>query len=140
MDASDVIANKVHRAKKAGAKFDKRRETTLRKRSEKDAENGGGASTAASASKHKDFRAFGVAKFGRVHKTQQRNMDRSHRRDHVPLVDRSPSLLPPVVVVVMGPPGSGKSSLIKVRTHAWRHVPQFLQRRYLDHATFLYPF
>ena len=47
-------------------------------------------------------------------KMVQRNADREHRREHAPLVDRAVDTdPPPVVVVVMGPPGVGKSTLIK---------------------------
>lgn len=59
------------------------------------------------------LQAFGVAKFGRLHKNIQRNTDKSHRKEHAPLVDRSTEAPPPVVVVVMGPPGTGKSTLIR---------------------------
>jgi ribosome biogenesis protein BMS1 len=59
--------------------------------------------------------AFGVAKYGRAHREVQRNLDRSHRKEHVPISDRDLDLDPPVIVVVMGPAGVGKSTLIKVR-------------------------
>lgn len=63
------------------------------------------------------LQAYGVAKFGRAHKAIQRKLDLGHRKDRAPLVDRSAAaqVAPPVVVVVMGPPGSGKTTLIKVR-------------------------
>ena len=63
----------------------------------------------------KNAKAFGVAKIGRAHKAIQRKLDIGHRRDHVEAVDRSTVVPAPYVVVVMGPPGSGKSTLIKVR-------------------------
>lgn len=60
--------------------------------------------------------AFGVAKFGRAHRQIQRNLDLSHRKEHVPIVNRTdPDSAPPMVVTVMGPPKSGKTTLIKVR-------------------------
>ncbi len=58
--------------------------------------------------------AFGVSKYGRAHKVVQRNLDRSHRKEHVPISDRELDVEPPVVVVVMGPAGVGKTTLIKV--------------------------
>lgn len=36
-----------------------------------------------------------------------------HRKEHVPLVDRTEALPPPSLVVVMGPKGCGKSTLIR---------------------------
>ena len=93
---------KVHRPKQAGAKFNKRKEADKSKRHEND-------------KGHKDPRAFGVSKIVRARKAVQRKVDISHRKAHAPLVDRRPDVdLPPVVVVVMGPPKSGKTTLIKV--------------------------
>lgn len=59
-----------------------------------------------------------MAKYGRAHKTVQRNLDRSHQKEHVPISDRELDIAPPVVIVVMGPKGVGKSTLIK----AWARV------------------
>lgn len=59
------------------------------------------------------LQAFGLAKYGRAQKSVQRNLDMHHRKERAPVADRAPDVLPPVVVVVMGPPGSGKTTLIK---------------------------
>ncbi|KAJ3398596.1 Glycoside hydrolase 2 (Mannanase, beta-galactosidase), partial [Chytridiales sp. JEL 0842] len=40
-------------------------------------------------------------------------MDKDQTRLHVPMVDRTPLEPPPVVVAVVGPPGSGKTTLIR---------------------------
>ena len=69
---------------------------------------------ASSAFRRVSAQAFGVAKYGRAHKVVQRNLDRSHRKEHVPISDRELDVEPPVVVVVMGPAGVGKTTLIKV--------------------------
>jgi ribosome biogenesis protein BMS1 len=67
-------------------------------------------------------RAFSVAKVGKTKKRMQRNMDRSQKKEVVPLKDRRVQgsddavindMPPPAVVVVMGPKGVGKSTLIK---------------------------
>lgn len=120
MDAGDVRDNKTHRPKRAGAKADKRKAAEEGKRAAKAEERGH------KAQKHKDHRAFGVAKFGRLHKTLQRNADRAHRAEHAPLVDRTPLVAPPVMVVVVGPPGSGKSTLIKslVKHYTRQSLPE----------------
>lgn len=60
-------------------------------------------------------KAFGVAKRGRARKQIQRNLDSAHQKEYVPLANRVEEVPPPISVVVMGPPGSGKSSLIRVR-------------------------
>jgi AARP2CN (NUC121) domain/ATPase family associated with various cellular activities (AAA) len=59
--------------------------------------------------------AFGVFKASRGKKELQRNLDRSHQREHVALKSREleVSAPPPALVVVMGPPGVGKTTLIK---------------------------
>lgn len=114
-----MIANKTHRPKQSGAKADKRLANKLKKRDKDAAEDG------KSSKKHKDHRAFGVAKFGRLHKTMQRNTDRSHRKEHAELVDRTTDVPPPIMVVVMGPPGSGKSTLIRslVKGYTRQNLP-----------------
>lgn len=59
-------------------------------------------------------RAFSVANIGRTQRTIQRNSDRKHQKEYVPLKDRRAAKdsneAPPSVVVVMGPPGVGKVS------------------------------
>lgn len=66
-------------------------------------------------------RAFSVSKIGKTKKRMQRNLDRGHKKEVVPLKDRRvlvrdeedvTCLPPPSTVVVMGPRGVGKSTLI----------------------------
>ena len=73
-------------------------------------EGGAGAQRSGNTQK----RAFGVANLGRAKRSVQRNADRGHRKEVVPLVQRARTEgAPPVVVVVCGPRGSGKSTLIR---------------------------
>jgi ribosome biogenesis protein BMS1 len=61
-------------------------------------------------------RAFSVAKVGKTKRSVQRNLDRSQKKEYVPLADRRTDVsheTPPSVVVVMGPSGVGKSTLIR---------------------------
>ena len=89
-----------HRARQAGPKARRKKEIDKKKRGVPD-------------QKHRDPRAFGVHKARRAQRAVQRNLDRGHRKEHEELADRKALLAPPVVVVVMGPPGCGKSTLIK---------------------------
>lgn len=61
-------------------------------------------------------RAFSVANVVRTKRTIQRNLDRSQKKEYVPLSDRRAQEAhetPPSLVVVMGPTGVGKSTLIR---------------------------
>ncbi|EDN10181.1 ribosome biogenesis protein BMS1 [Histoplasma mississippiense (nom. inval.)] len=64
-------------------------------------------------------KAFAVAHAGRLQKQAARSHDVRfpesfpEKRLHVPLVDRLPEEAPPIVVTVVGPPGVGKTTLIK---------------------------
>lgn len=58
-------------------------------------------------------KAFGYAHPGRLAKQAVRSHDIKEKRLHVPLVHRLPEEAPPVIVAVVGPPGVGKSTLIK---------------------------
>ena len=58
-------------------------------------------------------KANSVSNIGRTKRTQQRNLDRQQKKELVPLVDRTEDVPPPVMVVVMGPKGVGKSTLIR---------------------------
>lgn len=58
-------------------------------------------------------KAFGYANPGRLAKQAVRSHDIKEKRLHVPLVDRLPEEAPPMIVAVVGPPGVGKSTLIK---------------------------
>ncbi|AQZ13152.1 BMS1 (YPL217C) [Zygosaccharomyces parabailii] len=59
-------------------------------------------------------KAFAVAAPGKMARTMQRSSDVNERRLHVPMVDRTPEEdPPPVIVAVVGPPGTGKTILIR---------------------------
>ena len=61
----------------------------------------------------KNVKAFAVAKPGRLAKQAARASDIREKRLHVPQVDRLPEEAPPIVTAVVGPPGVGKTTLIK---------------------------
>ncbi|ETN37823.1 uncharacterized protein HMPREF1541_07446 [Cyphellophora europaea CBS 101466] len=61
----------------------------------------------------RNAKAFAVANPGRLAKQAVRTSDIKEKRLHVPQVDRLPEEAPPIVVAVVGPPGVGKTTLIK---------------------------
>jgi ribosome biogenesis protein BMS1 len=58
-------------------------------------------------------KAFAFSAPGRLAKQAARSHDVREKKLHVPLVDRLPEEAPPLVVGVVGPPGVGKTTLIK---------------------------
>ncbi|CAI5722101.1 unnamed protein product [Peronospora effusa] len=102
MDVSTAV--KGHRKSKSGAKVNKQKRKDYEKQKKEQP---------SVAEQRKNPKAFGVAKAGRARKTIQRNLDRAHRKEYVPQQNRGENLPPPISVVVMGPPGSGKSTVIR---------------------------
>ncbi|KAI8969271.1 hypothetical protein BDF20DRAFT_793766, partial [Mycotypha africana] len=87
---------KAHVPKKAGKKVERKK-----------------ANKFSNAKKSSNPKAFTFQSAGRAEKTVRRNFDIGEKKLHVPLVDRTPLESPPVVVAVVGPPGTGKSTLIR---------------------------
>ncbi|EAU38094.1 hypothetical protein ATEG_01337 [Aspergillus terreus NIH2624] len=58
-------------------------------------------------------KAFAFSNPGKGNRQGARSHDIKEKRLHVPLVDRLPEEAPPLVVTVVGPPGVGKTTLIK---------------------------
>lgn len=101
---------KGHRKSTSGAKANKQKRKEYEKQKKEQP---------SLAEQRKNPKAFGVAKAGRARKTIQRNLDRVHRKEYVPQDNRAEELPPPISVVVMGPPGSGKSTVIRVRAYCF---------------------
>ncbi|KAJ3388516.1 Glycoside hydrolase 2 (Mannanase, beta-galactosidase) [Entophlyctis sp. JEL0112] len=104
----DAKAPKVHRARQAGPKAARKKERQLPEHQKKSAS--GAKGTRASNPK-----AFAFNSGVRANRSIMRNMDKDQTRLHVPMVDRTPDIPPPVVVAVVGPPGvsTGKTTLIR---------------------------
>eukprot|EP00536_Pseudo-nitzschia_multiseries_P000880 jgi/Psemu1/250023/estExt_Genewise1Plus.C_110096 len=103
MEGADLIENHRHKQKKEG------RGAKERKKDDKAKKEG-------TRKERHNHRAFSVANIGRTQRTIQRNLDRSQKKEYVPLTDRrsvDPNESPPALVVVMGPKGVGKSTLIR---------------------------
>ncbi|KAI8615947.1 hypothetical protein BC830DRAFT_1120039 [Chytriomyces sp. MP71] len=58
-------------------------------------------------------KAFASYSGVRADRNARRNADKDQTRLHVPMVDRTPDIPPPIVIAVVGPPGTGKTTLIR---------------------------
>ncbi len=58
-------------------------------------------------------KAFGFSNPGKLARQAARSHDIKEKRIHVPLVDRLPDEPPPRLVAIVGPPGVGKTTLLK---------------------------
>ncbi|KAG9195423.1 Ribosome biogenesis protein [Alternaria panax] len=61
----------------------------------------------------KNPKAFAFSAPGKLKRQAARSTEVKEKRLHVPLVDRLPEEAPPIIVGVVGPPGVGKTTLIK---------------------------
>ncbi|KAJ8365158.1 hypothetical protein SKAU_G00139890 [Synaphobranchus kaupii] len=96
----DVKEHKKHQRKQSGPQADRKKNRKQGADSEKD-------------ERKRNPKAFAVQSAVRMARTFHRAQDLKAKKHHIPLVDRSPLEPPPVVVVVVGPPRVGKSTLIR---------------------------
>ena len=111
MDSEQV--NRGHRVSKAGGKVNKKKKEARAKHDEK---HGGGYNP----------RAFTVKSRVKAARAVQRNLDREHHKEKVEHVNKvKETMPPPIVVCVMGPPGVGKTTLIRslVKKYTRHNVP-----------------
>ncbi|KAL6785735.1 hypothetical protein ACKKBF_B01435 [Auxenochlorella protothecoides x Auxenochlorella symbiontica] len=101
------MAEKTHRKKQSGTKAQKRKKAVNKKKGVDDKE------------RKKNPKAFVFASRGRAKIQQARTADRDQKRMHVPAVEKTPSEPPPFTVLVHGPPGVGKTTLIKALIKHW---------------------
>ncbi|XP_004455573.2 ribosome biogenesis protein BMS1 homolog [Dasypus novemcinctus] len=94
---------KKHRKKNSGPKAEKKKKRHLQNLqlgNEEDA-------------RKRNPKAFAVQSAVRMARSFHRTQDLKTKKHHIPVVDRTPLEPPPIVVVVMGPPKVGKSTLIQ---------------------------
>lgn len=91
---------KKHQQKHSGPKAEKKK---LKKQGETTEED----------ERKRNPKAFSVQSAVRMAKTFHRAQDIKTKKHHIPVVDRTPLEPPPVVIVVVGPPKVGKSTLIR---------------------------
>ncbi|XP_052262735.1 ribosome biogenesis protein BMS1 homolog isoform X1 [Dreissena polymorpha] len=58
-------------------------------------------------------RAFSIQHVKKTQKIVQRTQDLKTKKQHIPIVDRTPQEPPPVIVAVVGPPKVGKTTLLR---------------------------
>ncbi|KAI9362078.1 hypothetical protein DFJ73DRAFT_12216 [Zopfochytrium polystomum] len=110
---------KAHRARQAGPKAAKKSQKQSTSAAASGNAVGSGAAQAvkkndnSAAARRNNPKAFAPNSGRRADKTIRRNMDKSQTRLHVPMVDRTPDVPAPFVVAVVGPPQSGKTTLIR---------------------------
>ena len=97
--ADDEQTHKGHRAPRAGRKADKKDAFDKKKRGLSD--------------ERYNPKAFSFNNPGKMAQQTRMKADKEEKRLHVPAVDRMSDVPPPVLIAVVGPPGSGKSTLIR---------------------------
>ncbi|KAK3583604.1 hypothetical protein CHS0354_039426 [Potamilus streckersoni] len=90
---------KAHRQKQAGPKAEKKK---VKKKHEQEL-----------TPQQRNPKAFAIQHARKTLRIVQRNQDLKTKKQHIPLVDRTPVEEPPIVVGVVGPPKVGKTTLLK---------------------------
>ena len=115
---------KLHRVSKRGHKALKRKTATAERQNAKEGPSKLSQKQRKAASNPK---AFAMASGRRAQKQAQRSQEIKEKKLRKPILDRTPTdAPPPMVVAVMGPPGCGKSSLIRslVKKYTQRSIPE----------------
>jgi ribosome biogenesis protein BMS1 len=120
------MGGKQHRTKKAGSKAKKKKENRKKKlehQQKDDVPRVGGSSGKGKGGEKKVLskeqqrinnpKAFGVKSSLRARQSRARKADKEQKRLHAPILDKTPEEPPPMVVLVHGPPGCGKSTVIR---------------------------
>ncbi|KAL0732407.1 hypothetical protein Bca4012_008616 [Brassica carinata] len=112
MAAADELmsSHKSHRAPKSGPTAKKKSENDRKKRGVRVSDN-----------KERNPRAFAVKSAVKAKREKIRDAEKEQRRIHLPTIDRTYGEPPPFVVVVQGPPGVGKSLVIKSLVKHFTH-------------------
>ncbi|KAJ1725171.1 Glycoside hydrolase 2 (Mannanase, beta-galactosidase) [Coemansia erecta] len=88
--------HKAHRVHKAGASAKKKLVEKKRKNAEKN-----------------NPRAFTMQSAQKADRMARRKAELNEKKYHLPMADRTPTIPPPIIVAVVGPPQCGKTTLIK---------------------------
>nr|XP_039256977.1 ribosome biogenesis protein BMS1 homolog [Styela clava] len=96
----DNKPSKQHKVRKAGRKAEKRK--LKEDNSREDA-----------TTKKKNPKAYAIQSVNKLAKSFHRAQDIKTKKHHIPVVDRTPQVPPPVVVAIVGPPKVGKTTLLQ---------------------------
>ncbi|XP_046391230.1 ribosome biogenesis protein BMS1 homolog [Ischnura elegans] len=98
-EASDLDKKKTHRERRAGRKSEKKK---MKNSHEQEL-----------SAKQRNPKAFTFNSVVKAERQFRRTQDIETKKQHIPVVDRTPVEPPPVVIAVVGPPKVGKSTLIQ---------------------------
>ncbi|XP_044745968.1 ribosome biogenesis protein BMS1 homolog isoform X2 [Coccinella septempunctata] len=73
--------------------------------------------------KQRNPKAFGFNSAVKAERQFRRKQDVDTKKQHIPLVDRTPIEPPPIMITVVGPPKVGKTTLIKNLIKLWTKAP-----------------
>lgn len=112
--------HKAHRPAQSGAKAKKRSKANGKEKQHGFNEKVGFSDSSCPQLSQTSLQAFAPKSGRRADRQGRRKVERDQARLHVPLVNRTPEdQPPPVIVAIVGPPGVGKTTLLKslVRRH-----------------------
>ncbi|XP_066589377.1 ribosome biogenesis protein BMS1 homolog [Prorops nasuta] len=105
----EIIKQKGHRERKSGRKADKKKAKSLHVQELSD--------------KQRNPKAFTFNSAVRAERRFRRKQDIETKKQHIPLVDRTPIEPPPVLVAVVGPPKVGKSLVLQCLIKSYVRQP-----------------
>ena len=65
------------------------------------------------AAKKRNPKAFAVQAPNAMRKVFHRSQDQKSKKQHIPVVDKTPEEPPPIIVAIVGPPKVGKTTLLR---------------------------
>jgi len=95
---------KQHRARQSGVSADKKKLKAKKDSNQKDPEL---------TARQRNPKAFAINSAQRAERNFRRKEDLTAKKQHIPVVDQTPDVPPPVLIAVVGPPKVGKTTLIK---------------------------
>lgn len=108
----DEKTQKSHQAPRSGPKAEKKK-AKKQKDASGEAEKQSKRPLTLAEARKRNPKAFAIQHVVRAERHFRRTQDITEKKTHVPAVDRTPVEPPPFVVAVIGPPNSGKTTLIR---------------------------